>query len=136
MAKKPTYSSKPDSKWTANGAPKVEWKGYLNVNLTDWHKNDYKERVSKGQSFLASQDVMDLLQNGYTLKVGYDEKNKAYQATLYCQQVGSDHAGYALAARASDHVSAMERVAYIHMVVLEGVWITPEEKDGWNDERW
>jgi len=136
MSKKPTFSGKTDTKWTANGTPKVDWKGYLNVNLTDWHKKDYAERLGKGQTFTGSQDVMDLLQNGYTLKVAFDEKNKAYNATLYCQAVGSAHAGYALSARASDHISAMERVCYIHMVVLEGQWITPEEKEGWDDSRW
>lgn len=131
---KTSRSPRQDSKFTSNNKQKVEFKGYVNFSLTETHKKDFAARMAKGQSFLANMG--DYVERGYSIKVRWDSYNKAFSGQIYCENADDSNAGWSLSARASDPYIAIERVAYIHLVVLDGLWTTPETQERWDDEKW
>jgi len=115
--------------------PKVEWVGFVQYEPNESDKRALQTFMSEGN------DPLDLIEKcigdgEYDLKVRYDVRNDCFAASLYCGVSGHRHAGYALAARASDPFAAMRRVLYLHTVVLEGEWSVNNEGAGWNDEKW
>lgn len=134
FSNKPRKNQKEDTNGLRNGKQKVEWKGYVNFELNDQFKADFKKRMGQGQSFVSG--VGEELADGYSLKVRYDLRNKAFQATLYCENPDHKQAGWALAARASDPYTALERVCYIHLLVLDRRWDVDSDETAWDDEKW
>jgi len=115
--------------------PKVEWVGFVQYEPNESDKRALASYVASGK------DPLDLIERcigegEYDLKVRYDPRNSCYAASLYCGMAGHRHAGYALAARASDPFEATRRVLFLHTFVLEGEWNVATDSAGWDDTKW
>lgn len=130
---KPNYQPKKDSKFKANGAPKVEWKGYVNWELTKAHVRAFDEWVASNPDFdgLLQKAVRD----GYDFKVRYDERNDAMSAQFYCQSANNPNAGWCLSMRSNDWWKAVQRLIFVHFIALQEAWSTQGE-EGWTDDKW
>lgn len=131
MAKKPTKSAKSDSLRTGQGKKKVTWQGYVNLSLTDAHKEGFTEWAQNVDVW--ANLVPTLLDSGYTLSVAYDDYHQSIVAGLYCIDSDNANAGWKLTAHAVDAYVAIARVIFIHCVLLEGDWSAgfQPEMDSW-----
>ena len=124
--------AKPDTKTTAAGKAKVEWKGYINYSP---NKAD-KDRLAE---FSKSPDKMlelwsQLAEDGYAIKQTYDEKHAVFVCGLFNQDPTNQNAGWYLSQRAPDPYQALIRVMYVHFIVYEEFWGGDHEttyKDPW-----
>lgn len=116
-------------------SPRVEWIGFVQYEPSESDRRAMAAYVAGGDDPL---DLVDsVIGDGtYDLKVRKDVKNGCYAATLYCGSYGHRHAGYALAARASNAWEAQRRVLFLHAIVLEGEWNVTNEGADWNDDKW
>lgn len=133
MTKKPTRSPQKDSATTARGKAKVEWKGYVNFTLTESMQNGFKEFAAKSTTHDAL--IEELVQDGFDLKVRYDDYNKCFSAQLYCTDAARPEAGWCLSLRADSWYKAVLRLLYVHYIALEERW-NAQVEIGWTDEKW
>lgn len=120
-----------DSKETAAGREKVKWLGYVNWNMSAVDKKAYLK-------WLEDQDVLynvvpTIIGDGYSVKLAYDDYHDSVVCSLFCQNPGSENAGWCLTARAADPFEAMSRAMFIHFVCFDRIWPTEREldPDGW-----
>ena len=131
MAKRPIKSEKTDSALTGRGRPKVKWRGYVNLSLTEKQKQGFE---SWGEnSDVWANEIPTLLDSGYTLSVAFDAYHESAVAGLYCIDHKNENAGWKLTAHAVDAYVAVLRVIFIHCVLLEGDWSAgfQPEVDSW-----
>ena len=133
MAQKGRTSKGTDSTKTSKGKEKVKWQGYVNYDLNDNIKSGIQTWLEGNPN--VDDMVHRVTEDGYDLKVRYDDYSQCMSAQLYCTDANSPNAGWCLSVRASDWVSAMWRVLYLHFIAFEGVWIDPTNT-GWNDDQW
>lgn len=128
-------SRKSDSKFTVSGQAKVEWKGYVNVEITSEAKKALAKFMENGNDPL--DWIEGICQEGvYEVKCKWDARNNCWAANLYCAKPGHINAGWSLPARASNFWEALRRVAFIHVEVLKGGWGVGEPTSGWTDDKW
>jgi len=128
-------SRKPDSKTTAAGKPKVEWQGYVTIEITESQKRALQKFVAEKNDPIAWLDKI-LMDATYSLKVDYDNYNNCWRASFYCQKYGHVNAGWNLPARAATIDNAIRRLCFIHSEVLQGAWVKDNLSSGWSDEKW
>lgn len=121
MTKKASVVHKTDSAKTGAGKLKVEWKGYVNIDLTSTEKEGmvgWEASVDLWGNILPS-----ILDSSYVLSVSFDSYHDCFVAGLYCQWTEHDNAGYKLTMRGADPYTALVRVIFVHDVVLGGNWL-------------
>jgi hypothetical protein len=111
-------------KRAANKPVKVEWKGFVNCDLTADHKADL-EGYDTETEFPLREGLEELAADGYKVSFSKDFKNNCEMAIMYDQNPQSDFAGYALVGRGSSVWDAWCALMYRHIVILS---------DGWNVE--
>lgn len=121
MAGKPKEVPKEDSKTTGDGTPKVEWKGYVNFDMTKDQGKAAKDFLLKNPEFV-SQALQEVVENGYSLKVNWSQRIKGVSAGLYCQNGDLPNAGYCLTQHSANADIAIEKVLYVHFRLLGGSW--------------
>lgn len=134
MAKKSaSYQRKTDTNVSANGKPKVEWKGYVNWELTNAHKRAFDEWLA------GKPDIDQLLEkamrDGYDVKQRYDERNDAFSAQLYCTDPNNPNAGWCLSMRSKFAYTSLLRLVYVHFIALQEAW-SAQGNEGWTDDKW
>jgi hypothetical protein len=131
MAKRAVKASKADSSKTGKGKQKVEWKGYVNLSLSEEQKAGFG--VWAADTDIWENAVPTLIERGYVLSVAYDDYNQSVVAGLYCVNVADENAGWKLTARGEYPDVALARLIYIHLVLLEGNWSDSfhPEVDAW-----
>lgn len=135
MSKKPSYTPKSDSKFTARNKPKVEWQGYVNFEVQKTHKAALDAMVKAGNDPLLW--LPKIAADGvYEVKAKWDTYNNCWVASLYCAKHGHESAGWALPCRASDYWDALRRLAFVHVEVLHESWSIGANDFGWDDEKW
>lgn len=102
------------------GTPKVEFKGYHNVNLNDDMAADFE--LWKQTNSITFSDLDILANNGYKFSVSWDAYHEGVSASLYCTQAKMEWAGYTLSAWAGDVESAVLLLIYKHYIVCEEQW--------------
>lgn len=111
---------------------RVKWMGYVNPTLTSAEKRAYKLWIGDGKS--ANDFLPDITRKGYSLKIDYVEHERAYRASLYCNNAKSENAGYCLSVFAGDWWEACNRLVYCHQEVLGGSWTSLTGKGSWKDD--
>lgn len=131
MAKRAVKASKTDSPKTGRGKKKVEWKGYVNLSLTDGQKAGFSAWIVGTEIW--ENAVPTLIEGGYVVSIAYDDYNQSVVAGLYCVNPDDPNAGWKLTARGEYPDVALSRVVYIHLVLLEGNWSDSfhPEADAW-----
>jgi hypothetical protein len=101
-------------------APKIEWKGYLNVNLSAADATAFDaweiERV------FGIDDVAILVDNGYKFSLNWDTHHDGFNASLYSGSPKLAWTGWTLTAWAGDVHTAMRLLFYKHYIMCEEDW--------------
>lgn len=99
---------------------KFEFKGFVNVRLTDQDKATILEVDRPVESLM--EDFGALIYSGYKLSLNYDRYSGAQQATLTCVDPECSNYGYAISARHPDLALALATLLYKHFDATAGVW--------------
>lgn len=103
-----------------NSLPTVPWQGFINVHLSDAVKKKAAEYWQQ-QDFLAVT-VARSLEQGYRITLKYEPNSQSFSAFMTHTDPQHKDAGWGLSERAGDWVKALQRIMYIHHVVLDGDW--------------
>lgn len=122
---------KNDTGRTGAGKAKAEWKGYVNWSSDRVDKAGFDKWAESNEPF--GNMIPTLIEDGYKVSMSYDNHNASAVASLYCQDVGNENAGWCLTARGSHVYDALLRLLYIHFVCFEKVW--PED-DTYASDSW
>ena len=104
----------------AGKTPKVEWVGYLNVNLTDIQDKEFD--VWAGMQSIKMSDLDILLNNGYKVSLNWDAYHSGVAVTLFANSPKLPRAGYALTAWSGDVETALLLLFYKHYIICEEDW--------------
>jgi len=99
---------------------KVEWKGYLRVNLTEEQDKHFDEWVPVQSIQISDFDI--LCNNGFKLSFNWDDFHQGISASLFASDPRLSWAGWVLTAWAGDAESALELLFYKHYIVCEEDW--------------
>lgn len=99
---------------------KVEWKGYINVTLTEAQKRSYVAWINDPDIFSNALELA--LRDGYKLSVDYQLRENAYRASFYCQNADLPEAGFCLSVFAREYGTALNKLVYIHSGILASDW--------------
>lgn len=113
--------AKAAEKRRVNQPKKVEWKGFVECNLTAENKADL-EGMDTETEFPFAEGMAELVDEGYKISFSYDAKNKTHMVTLYDQNPQSDFAGYALTGRGASVRDAWDALMYRHIIILSDGW--------------
>jgi len=108
------------SSGTPGKREKVDWQGYINVNLTPQEKKEFDNWAQTADLWAVS--IPNALSSGYTLSINEDTYNNAYAAGLYCIDPDSESAGWKLSIRGKLPDVALYRLFFVHEVVLDRDW--------------
>lgn len=100
--------------------PKVEWLGYLNVNLTDAQDKDFDIWSKKQKLQLSDFDI--ILNNGYKLSLNWDHFHSGVSASLFANDSKLPRAGYTLTAWDTNAEGALLLLFYKHYIICEEDW--------------
>jgi hypothetical protein len=99
---------------------KVEWKGYLRVNLTDEQEKHFDEWLPLQD--IKISDFGILCNNGFKISLGWDRFNDGVVASLFANDVRLAWAGWILTAWAASSEEAVALLFYKHYIVCEEDW--------------
>ncbi len=100
--------------------PKIEWLGYLNVNLTVEQDTEFDVWAAKQSIQLSDLDI--LLNSGYKFSLNWDSFHSGVSASLFANDAKLERAGYTLTAWSTDVESAMLLLFYKHYIICEEQW--------------
>lgn len=101
-------------------APKVEWKGYLNVNMDVEDETQFD--VWETERVFGFSDISILVDNGYKFCVNWDSHHSGFVASLYSGTAKLAWSGYTLTAWAEDIETAVRLLFYKHYIMCEEDW--------------
>jgi hypothetical protein len=99
---------------------KVEWKGYLRVNLTPEQEKHFD--VWFPSQTIQLSDVGILANNGYKFSISWDSFHNGVSVSLYANDAKLSYAGWTLTAWASSVEEAIAMLFYKHYIVCEEDW--------------
>lgn len=99
---------------------KVEFKGYLRVNLTD--EQDKEFDVWFPEQVIQFSDLDILCNSGYKFTVGWDNFHSGVVASLFASDNKLAWPGYILTAWADNVHEAIGLLFYKHYIVCEEDW--------------
>lgn len=105
---------------TPKKAPKIEWKGYLNVNLDVDDESAFDTWETK--RIFTIHDVSVLVDNGYRFALNWDNFHSGFIASLYSGSTKLAWPGYTLTAWAEDWETAVRLLFYKHYIMCEEDW--------------
>lgn len=120
--RKVSKSAKDDGHVSNGGQPRVAFKGYLNFTPTAADKTALRDFLASGGQPL--DWLVNVLSNGYRMSVSLDTYHAAFSASLYDTDSQRNTAGWNLAQRADDPYSAITRLLFVHVELLEGNWLS------------
>jgi len=101
-------------------APKIEWKGYLNVNISTEDAAAFDQwEVKRKFSF---SDISILVDNGYKFSLNFDTHHSGFVASLYSGSTKLAWTGWTLTAWAEDAETAIRLLFYKHYMMCEEDW--------------
>lgn len=121
MAGKTTTNKKADSSTTGAGRAKVDWKGYVNYDMTKEQGKVAKQFFIDNPMY-AEMAMQEAVENGYSIKINWSEHVKGISAGLYCQNPELGNAGYCLTQHSNNAALALAKVLYVHFQLLGGSW--------------
>lgn len=108
------------SKTAVKKSPKVEWKGYLNVNLDDAEAAAFE--AWETERVFGISDVAILVDNGYKFTLAWDAFHSGFTASLYSSLPILAWPGYTLTAWAGSAEDAMRLLFFKHYIICEEDW--------------
>jgi len=99
---------------------KVEWKGYLRVNLTDEQEAHFDEWFPS--QVIQISDFGILCNNGFKFSMSWDSFHDGVVASLFASDPKLAWAGWILTAWADSAEEAVGLLFYKHYVVCEEDW--------------
>ena len=114
------------AKSTKKREAKVEFQGYLRVNLSTEQEAQFEHWAANcGITF---EDFHELVENGYKFSLGWDRFNDCPVASLYSQNPKHEWAGWTLTAWAGSIDESMKYLFYKHYFICEEDWSTFRER--------
>lgn len=101
-------------------AAKIEWKGFLNVNLSAEDETIFEQWETE-RTFGIS-DVAVLVDNGYKFALNWDTHHDGFVASLYSGSPKLAWTGWTLTAWAGDVETAMRLLFFKHYYLAEEDW--------------
>ena len=101
-------------------APKIEWKGYLNVNLSP--DDEVVFEAWETERVFGIGDVAILVDNGYKFSLNWDSHHSGFTAGLYSGNAKLAWTGWTLTAWAADVETAMRLLFFKHYIMCEEDW--------------
>ena len=109
------------AKSTAKKAPpKVEFKGYLSVNLTADQDAEFDKLYALGGNFI--QDLVFTADEGYKVSFAEDEFNDGIVCTMYAKSTKLAWAGWTLSAWAGSYDEAAALLMFKHVFICNRDW--------------
>jgi len=99
---------------------KVEWKGYLRVNLTEGQEKDFD--VWFPTQSIQVGDVGILCNNGFKFSLAWDDFHNGVSASLFANDAKLAWAGWVLTAWADSVEEAVALLFYKHYIICEEDW--------------
>lgn len=99
---------------------RVEWKGYLRVNLTEEQEEQFDVWYPKAVPRL--EDVGILLNNGFKFSLNWDTFHAGVSASLFASDPKLAWAGYVLTAWADNVDEAVGLLFFKHYIICEENW--------------
>jgi hypothetical protein len=100
--------------------PKIEWKGYLNVNLSPDDETLFE--AWEVERTFGIVDVGVLVDGGYKFSLNWDSHHNGFTAGLYSGDARLAWTGWTLTAWAGDIETAMRLLFFKHYVMCEEDW--------------
>lgn len=111
----------------------IPFKGFINVSLTEEDKDGFG--IERERTDLVRALMQRVCSEGYNLSIKYDPKEDTFRCSLFCVDTNSSAVGYTLVMRSRDALTAMERVLFVHVYVLQEDW-SDFVGTGRNDAEW
>lgn len=108
-----------------------QWHGFVNVSLTDAVKKKWFDWAARPEQFFAALEQM--IRDGYKVTIKHEERTDAFSAFVTPASGEHQNSGWGLSERAGDPYTALNRVVYIHAVVLGGDWDSYKFETGYAD---
>lgn len=89
----------------------AEWKGYVNVSVSDAEKGRF--RLFVDDSNLVQEHTAEVLLQGYKITCVQEDENGTVKATAYSAFVGKSDSGLSVSAYAEGIWNAMASVVYL-----------------------
>lgn len=89
----------------------AEWKGWVNVSVSDAEKGRFKAFVSDAD--LVQENTAQVLETGYKLSVVQEDELGTIKATAYSAFAGRSDSGLSVSAYAGDVWGALASVVYL-----------------------
>jgi len=127
--------AKPRKKPAPRNAPSNgfgKWQGWVNVSLPAGAKAQWMAWAQEPDKFFSALSAM--LSDGYKITLKWEENNATYSSFATPADASHVDAGWGLSERAGDPYTALNRLVYIHAVVLGGDWSPYKTPVGWNDK--
>lgn len=106
--------------------PKIEYKGFHNINLSKSDEQAFEEWRKENTTGMAWIEVLS--NDGYKVSFNFDDYNSGIKASLYCNSAKSDWAGYTLTAWAGDLQTAFDLLCFKHYVMANQKWEVAQDK--------
>lgn len=101
-------------------AAKVEFKGYLSVNLTADQDAEFDKLYAQGGNFI--QDLVFTADEGYKVSFAEDEFNDGIVCTMYAKSTKLAWAGWTLSAWAGSYDEAAALLMFKHVFICNRDW--------------
>jgi hypothetical protein len=107
-------------KYAGTKQPKIEWKGFLNVNLSA-EDAELFDKWELDRTF-SINDISILVDNGYKFSLNWDNTHSGFSAALYSGSTKLAWTGWTLTAWAGDWQTAVRLLFYKHYILCEEDW--------------
>lgn len=125
MPHKPAKTTKSSNTKPTN--EKIEWGGIVDVPLPADAKSAIEAWAKDTDMDIALQD---LLNQQYSLKVSWNDRNKAFLASLSCYDAESPNAHRTMISRAKSPVMAIWVALFKHYMICDGNWLEAGDDGG------
>lgn len=102
-------------------AAKFEWKGYVNVNITQDQIPALEKLATDEKNVFFSYNAM--LTTNYQIKQYYDDYVDGIKTVATCYDSKSPNFGYALSAYADNWYNSLACLIFKHNEVCDGDWL-------------
>lgn len=100
----------------------AQFVGYIPVHLIEKEKKQIKANPGTPEHHL--DRFAKYAEDGYRLSIGWDDYNDCMIASLYDTDVRRPSAGYVLAGRHTDLLTAIDILVYLHEIMYPEGWNT------------
>jgi hypothetical protein len=101
-------------------APKTEFKGYLNVNLTEAQDAEFEKILAEGGDHVSA--LIYTADEGYKVSFAEDEFNDGIVCTMYAKSTKLAWAGWTLSAWAASYEEAAALLMFKHVWICNRDW--------------